>query len=136
MALRITFPVLLGLRREVGGNVVSPPPQQGQAPWLSPQSTCCTCTEAALAEEVMGEPLNTQLLGCLSPWRGEKTKLFPGPKVRPLTLSPRAASTAPGQPTQLRLNRKAEGFLQVQAGHPSPSGPVLSPSPPWVRQIP
>ena len=75
VALRITFPMLLGLRRERGGNVVSPPPQQGQAPWLSPQSTGCTCTEVSLAEEVMGEPFNTQLLGCLSPWRGEKTKL-------------------------------------------------------------
>lgn len=69
------LPRAAGFKKGRGGNVVSPPPQQGQAPWLSPQSTCCTCTEAALAEEVMGEPLNTQLLGCLSPWRGEKTKL-------------------------------------------------------------
>lgn len=58
--------------------------------------------------------------------RRENQTLFPGPKVRPLTLSQRAVSTAPGQPTQLWLSRKAEGFLQVQAGHPSPSGPVLS----------
>lgn len=75
VAVRTTFHVLSGLGRERGGKVV-PKPHRSEArlPQLSPQRACCTCSEAA-PTEVTEETFTTQFLGCLSPWRGGKTKL-------------------------------------------------------------